>query len=61
MAAVAKRLTHRIVAPTLEGSTPFGRPTIMQAHSQGVRQGTLTPSSLVQIQLGLPLYFNHLL
>lgn len=26
MADMAKRLTHRIVAPTLEGSTPFIRP-----------------------------------
>jgi hypothetical protein len=42
MAAVAKRLTHRIVAPTLEGSTPFGRPTYFpgnKTHDRPIAKG----------------------
>ena len=47
-AVVAKWLTHRIVAPTFEGSIPFDRPIILSALgiSQAVRQRTLTPSCL---------------
>ena len=40
-AAMAKWLTHRIVAPAFLGSIPTGRPTL--GSSQGVRQRTLTP------------------
>ena len=42
MAAVAKWLTHRIVAPAFVGSIPTGRPKL--GSSQAVRQRTLTPS-----------------
>jgi hypothetical protein len=33
MAAVAKWITHRIVAPAFEGSIPFGRPIITNGDS----------------------------
>ena len=46
MAVVAKWLTHRIVAPTFEGSIPFDRPILSLGISQAVRQRTLTPSCL---------------
>ncbi len=36
MAAVAKWLTHRIVAPAFEGSSPFSRPILM-GYSQVVK------------------------
>ena len=54
MATVAKRLTHRIVAPALEGSSPFSRP-IYWAIAKWLRHRTLTPTSVVRIHLAQPI------
>ena len=43
VAVVVKRLTHRIVAPALEGSNPFDRPILLLGSSQVVRHRFLVP------------------